>query len=119
MSLRSRVSYLICAFLITLPVFAQQASLTNEWIYSEQGGAHVAEVSDFTWLNDGSAIIYNPRLSKVQRAFEKLNPATGKSEPMLKMADALASLHQLGITEEKDTLPWPEAFDASGQRALY
>jgi len=113
----------VCLFvllLISVTVFAQQQpTLTNEWIFGEQGGARVAEVPKVTWLSDGSAIIYNGRLPKAQRNFEKLDPSTGKSTPMLKMADAITSLNQLGVTDVKDSLAWPEEFDAAGKQAIY
>jgi dipeptidyl-peptidase 4 len=120
MSLCRRLSYVFILCFTVLPVFAQQQpTLTNEWIYGEEGGAHVAEVPKFTWLDDGSAIILNTRLPKAQQTFEKLYPATGQREPMFKMADAVASLKQLGVAEVKDSLKWPESFDASGRRAVY
>jgi len=107
------------AFLVTLTLAAQQQpTLTNEWIYGEQG-SRVAAVPKFTWTADGSAVLYNVRLPKAQRNFERLDPATGKSVPMLNMAQALASLNQLGITDVKDALPWPEEFDAAGKQAIY
>ncbi|MGZ4815971.1 MAG: S9 family peptidase [Terriglobales bacterium] len=114
-----RRSVVIYFFLLyAIATFAQQASLTNEWIYSEQG-SQVAAVPKVTWLDDGSAIIYNTRLPKVQRNFEKLVPSTGQRQPMLNMANAVASLKALGIEDAKDTLEWPEDFDASGQKAIY
>ena len=104
---------------IALTVTAQERpTLTNEWIFGPEG-SQVAAVPKMTWTTDGSAIIYNVRLPKAQRNFEKLDPETGKSVPMLNMAQALASLNQLGIAEVKDVLPWPEEFDASGKQAIY
>jgi dipeptidyl-peptidase-4 len=108
------IVFLVCASF----ALAQQSTLTNEWIYSEQG-SQVAAVPKFAWLDDGSAILYNTRLPKAQRNFEKLVPSTGQRQPMLKMADAMASLKGLGIDDAKEALDWPESFDAVGQRAIY
>ena len=117
--MRIRVRLSVFFLLLTAAVtLAQQPTLTNEWIYSEQG-THVAEVPTFIWLDDGTAIIYNTRLPRAQRTFEKLVPPTGQRQPILKMADALASLRQLGIEDVKDALDWPQSFDASGQHAIY
>lgn len=118
MSFRSRALVLACFSLLTLVAAAQQPTLTNEWVYSEQG-AHVADVPQVAWLDDGSALLENTRLPKAQRTFEKLNPATGQRQPVLKMADALSSLNQLSITEVKDALDWPEVFNTSGTQAIY
>jgi dipeptidyl-peptidase-4 len=116
MSIRRYI--LAVSLMLTSTAFAQQPAFTNEWVYGE-AGAHVADVPKMEWLNDGSAILYDIRLPKAQRTFEKLVPSTGQRQPLLKMADALASLNQLGVTDEKESLDWPEAFDASGQRAIY
>jgi dipeptidyl-peptidase-4 len=99
--------------------FAQKPTLTNEWIFSPQGGARVAAVPKFQWLDDGSAIMLNTRLPKPERRFERLLPATGKSEPMFEMSTAINSLQRLGITDARESLDWPESFDDSGTRAIY
>jgi dipeptidyl-peptidase 4 len=114
-----RFSHLALILFLALTAIAQQKpTLTNEWTYGEEG-SRVAAVPEVTWLNDGTAIVYNVRLPKTQRQFEKLDPATGKSQPIFKMADAVASLNQLGIDDVKDALPWPEEFDGAGRRAIY
>jgi len=118
MNFRSRMFFLPVFFLIAVTVVAQQPALTPAWVYGE-GGSRVSEVPHVTWVSDGTAIVYNSRLPKAQRNFEKLDPATGKSVPMLKMADAIASLNGLGVTDVKDALAWPEEFDAAGQKAIY
>ncbi len=116
--MRMRSFLFVVSLVLTSSSFAQQPALTNEWVYGE-AGAHVADVPQMEWLSDGSAILYDIRQPKAQRTFEKLVPSTGQRHPLLKMADAVTSLNQLGITEVKDALDWPEAFDASGQRAIY
>jgi len=118
MMLRTRVVFLFLLVALALAAVAEQPSLTNEWVFGREG-SRVATVPEFAWLDDGSAIVFNARLPKAQRNFEKLNPTTGQTAPMLKTADALASLSQLGIDDMKDGLDWPEAFDGAGQRAIY
>jgi len=118
MRIRRSASLALTLVFALAAVAQQKPSLTNEWIYGGEG-SRVAQVPEVTWLNDGSAIVYNTRLPKAQREFDKLDPAIGKSQPMFKMADAVASLTQLGINDVKDALPWPEEFDAAGRCAVY
>jgi dipeptidyl-peptidase-4 len=118
MGVGARFFSLSAFLLFGMAGFAQQPSLTCEWAYGE-AGKHVADVPKFEWLDDGSAILYDIRVSKSERNFERLIPSTGERRPMLRMADALASLHALGISEVKGALDWPEDFDVSGQRAIY
>jgi hypothetical protein len=51
--------------------------LTAEWVYGEQG-SHVADVPQYAWLNDGTAVLYDMRLPESQRTFKKLDPSTGQ-----------------------------------------
>jgi dipeptidyl-peptidase-4 len=119
MSFGCRVLRVFILSLFVIPCIAQQPTLMNEWAYSERGGAHVADVSEFQWSNDGSAIVLNTRLPKTQQSFDKLNPVTGTRQPMFKMSDAVASLNQLGISDVNTALEWPDSFNGAGTRALY
>jgi dipeptidyl-peptidase 4 len=117
-----RLLILIAAALATARASAAQAQnpvLSTEWIYGEQG-SRVAEVPDFAWLADGSAILYDTRLPEAQRTFEKLDPATGARHPLVDMAQAVASLNSLAKDASSGTsLPWPAAFDNAGRQAVY
>jgi dipeptidyl-peptidase-4 len=93
--------------------------LTAEWVYGEQG-SHVADVPQYAWLNDGTAVLYDTRLPESQRTFEKLDPSTGQRHAMLDMSKAVGSLASLQrIPEVKQALPWPRAFDGAGNLAAY
>ncbi|MFI5097550.1 MAG: S9 family peptidase, partial [Candidatus Acidiferrales bacterium] len=98
---------------------AQRPSLTAEWIFGKEGSS-VAEVPEFKWLADNSAILYDTRQPEAQRTFERLDPLTRERHPALDMAKAVASLTSLDTSSEiKQALPWPDSFDANGRQALY
>jgi len=121
---RPAVLFLALTFVVPVtlsPTLAQTAppSLTTEWIFSE-AGERLAEVPQFTWLADNSAILYDVRQSETQRTYERLDPATGERRPILDMHKALASLIAVDTAAEvRQALPWPEAFDATGHQAIF
>ena len=96
---------------------AKGRPLTLEWIFGAEGRA-VASVPATAWLDDGSLVILDNRRVARERTFEKLNPATGRREPLVDAARALADLKSVAAVET-DVLPWPIAFDGAGRRALY
>jgi dipeptidyl-peptidase-4 len=98
---------------------AQRPQLSVEWIFSEQG-ASLAEVADFQWLADNTAMLYDTRQPEAQRTFEKFDPATRERHPAVDMAKAVTSLKSLDSSADvKSALAWPEAFDPNGRQALY
>lgn len=121
---RPVVLLLVLIFLVPVtlsPTFAQTAppSLTTEWIFSD-AGERLAEVPQFTWLADNSAILYDVRQPETQRTYERLDPATGERRPILDMHKAIASLIAVDASAEvQQALPWPEAFDATGRQAIF
>jgi dipeptidyl-peptidase 4 len=121
---RPAVLFLVLIFLVPVtlsPTLAQTAppSLTTEWIFSE-AGERLAEVPQFTWLADNSAILYDVRQPETQRTYERLDPATGERRPILDMHKAVASLIAVDTSAEvQQALPWPEAFDATGHQAIF
>ena len=113
------VPFLILASLA--PAFAQTAPahLTTEWIFSDQA-ERVAEVPQFTWLADNSAIVYDVRQPEAQRMYERLDPATGERHPIVDMRKAVASLVAVDSSAEvQQSLPWPESFDPAGRQAVF
>ena len=112
------VLFLVVAFLSTAA--AQQQPLSVEWIYSQSGGVSVARVPSHVWLDDNTAIVYDTRRPAAQRAFERLDPASGKSTTVLDVPKAVASLKSFGPNLlERETLEWPKSFSRDGQKALY
>ena len=93
----------------------ERRPLTLEWIFGAEGRA-VASVPATAWLDDGSLVILDNRRVPRERTFEKLNPATGRREPLVDAARALADLKSVAAVDA-DALPWPIAFDGAGRRA--
>src|SRR5689334_20960427 len=96
----------------------ERPKLTVEWSEGDAAGK-VAKLPKALWLDNGAAILYNERLPKPERNFESFDPATGKRQPMLNLAQALASLKAALPSEEAKDLDWPEEFDRAGTKAAY
>lgn len=105
---------LILAFLSAAA--QQRPALTVQWALGEAGN-DAPKVPKAMWLQDGSALMYNERLPKEQRTFERFDLATRKSTPVIDPQRALASLKAAGVEEK--SLDWPEEFDESGSKAVY
>ena len=123
----TRTFFLTAILAATLAAHAPAASaqspakppLTLEWVLGDEG-RRVASLPAHVWLADGKLLLYDASRPAAQRAFELLDPATGARRPALDMAAAVASLNALlPAAEPRQTLNWPDAFDASGRRALY
>ena len=96
---------------------SERRPLTLEWIFGAEGRA-VASVPTTAWLDDGNLVILDNRRLAREQTFERLNPATGRREPLVDAVRALADLKSAaGVDTE--VLPWPIAFDGAGRRALY
>lgn len=98
---------------------ATRPAMSLEWVFGPEGRS-VASVPTVAWLDDGTAILLDTRRPAAERTLERFDPATGKRQPAVDRAAALASIKSLapasGLSE---TLPWPLAFDGAGRRALY
>jgi dipeptidyl-peptidase-4 len=107
---------LVCA--CSVVAAAEKPQLSAEWVYGD--GSRVADIPEFVWLDDGTALLYDTRVPAAQRTIEKLDPASGQRRPALNMRDAVASLATLvRDSDAKDSLPWPEAIDGAGKQAAY
>jgi dipeptidyl-peptidase-4 len=72
-------------------VLAQEKEeITVEWIYSNKS-VEISSLPSFTWLNDGTALLYDNRKPPKERTFEFLKPASGKRSPALDTDKALSS----------------------------
>jgi dipeptidyl-peptidase-4 len=95
----------------------EKRALTLEWVFGTEGRA-VAGTPPTAWLDDGSLVILDNRRPIREQTFERLNPATGRREPLVDASEALVELKTVaGVDSE--VLPWPVSFDGVGRRALY
>jgi dipeptidyl-peptidase-4 len=109
--------FLLAAWAAAAVAQSEKRPLTLEWIFGPEGRA-VASVPPTVWLDDGSLVIFDNRRTPRERTFEKLNPATGQRAAMVDAVRALADLKSVAAVDSA-TLPWPNAFDGAGRRALY
>ncbi len=97
----------------------EKQQITVDWIYSDESGKLTA-LPNFTWLEDGTALLFDVRKPEPERTFERLDPRTQKRTPVLDRARALQSLRILfGENDVPKELSWPIAFDPRGARAVY
>jgi dipeptidyl-peptidase 4 len=116
----SRVYLTVLLLLASSAIAAAQNEkrpLTLEWIFSPEGRA-VAGVPQTAWLDDLSLVILDNRRAMRERTFEKLDPATGRREPLVDAARALANLKTRAAVDLEE-FSWPIAFDGAERRALY
>jgi dipeptidyl-peptidase-4 len=74
---------------------------------------------EYTWLQNGKALLLDSRVEPGKRTFELLDPKNGKREPIGNPAEILTSLKKsLGPGAPGD-LSWPDAIDTMGKRVLY
>jgi dipeptidyl-peptidase-4 len=102
------------------PALSQQKrELTIDWIFSDESGEATA-LPSYSWLRDGTAILYDVRQPAEKRTFERLNPQTGQRVPALNAPKAMESLRSLLTKGDAPTaMPWPLAFSDTGELALY
>src|SRR5688572_30973456 len=125
MNIQQTSSHLVRVYVTVLLLLAGSAvvtaqnekrAFTLEWIFGAEGRA-VAGVPPTTWLDDGSLVILDNRRAIRERTFEKLNPQTGRREPLVDAARALANLKTVAVVDS-EVMPWPISFDGTGRRAL-
>lgn len=107
------------ALVASTAISQQKREITVEWIYSDEADK-VSELPAYSWLSDGTALIYDVRQPAGKRTFERLNPRTGQRVSMLDAQRAMSSLGSvLTKGEVPETLPRPVAFNSAGQFGLY
>jgi len=112
----------ILVFILLLSPYAlaqEKEEISIEWIYSNKS-VEISSLPSFTWLNDGTALLYDNRKPPKERSFEFLNPASGKRSPALDKENALSSFKDLtGKTFPQRLLFNPPAVDVYGRRTAY
>ncbi len=93
--------------------------ITVPWIFSSRS-YEISSLPNFSWLNDGTALIMDVRKPAAERTFERLNPISGKRTPILDITKAAAALKRIaGKTFSSTKLFRPAGFDRSGRQAVY
>jgi hypothetical protein len=87
---------LIIVVTSTFATAQSRPQLTMEWALGE-AGSNIARVMRAVWLDDNTAVLYNDQLPQSERTFERLDPASGKRQPLVDASKALASLKSLHL----------------------
>ncbi len=112
----------LVTFIIASPVPSMcqdTRRISVDWVYSEEV-EDMLSVPPHRWLDDNRLVLLDTRVEKAKRTVEVVDPESGKREPILDMAAALASLRSL--TEKMDTLkvlPWPDSWHGLAEFAVY
>src|SRR5262245_50050469 len=116
----SRVAtiFLVCMLGRSWSFAQQRDQLTVDWLYSEEGRS-VTALPLASWLDDGTAVIYDSRRPEAERTFERLDPADGSRRLFFK-ADAILAQFRSHLGSAAPTaIPWPTAIDTAGHQAIY
>jgi len=110
----------VLILLLSPYVLAQEKEeITVEWIYSNKS-VEISSLPSFTWLNDGTALLYDSRKPPKERTFEFLDPASGNRIPALDKEKALSSFKELTEKTFPQRLLFnPLAVDVNGKRTAY
>lgn len=92
--------------------------LDIDWLYS---GAtdRMTQVPRLQWRSDGTAYLWDSRLSANERTIEQYNPATNTRKPLVNGQNALATLRQIMGNDAPSTLSQPDAYSPNDTLALY
>jgi dipeptidyl-peptidase-4 len=97
----------------------EKEEITVEWIYSNKS-FEISSLPSFTWLNDGTALLYDSRKPSKERTFEILDPASGSRSPAFDKERALSSFKALmEKTFPQRLLFQPISVDLNGKRTAY
>lgn len=118
-SLISSALFIVFLLSTVLCLAQEKKSITVEWLYSGES-RKITSVPLYFWLEDGTALLWDTRIPKEERTFERLNPKNGKRKPALDREKAIASATSLfGEDRATKSVMWPDSFDPSGKRAVY
>ncbi len=118
MRLRTWKFSLLLACAAALAMAQERVSLDT---LLDRGIADSTGTPGYTWLADGTAILYDRRVPAAQRTLERLDPASGQRTPLLDPRLALEGWAKVLSEGEKapPSLPWPAEIHPSGRVALY
>ena len=112
-------SIFVLFFLSTL-VFCQDSKhdLTVDWIHTDEAKS-IAMVHRYIWLENNTAVIYDPSKPLEERDFKILDPdQPDVLKPLFNIKKAVQSLNEI-LDDTLDGLDWPISFDSKGEKALY
>lgn len=114
------LAVLVLVLLLSPYLLAQEKEeITVEWIYSNKS-AEISSLPSFTWLNDGTVLLYDNRKPPKERTFEIFDPRSGNRSPALDKEKAMSSFKELSEKSFPQRLLFrPVAVDLNGRRTAY
>jgi dipeptidyl-peptidase-4 len=114
------LTILVFSLFLNAYVLAQEKEqITVEWIYSDKS-AEITALPSFTWLNDGTVLLYDNRKPPKVRTFEFLDPTSGNRTPALDKEKAQSSFKELIEKSFPQRILFrPLAVDLNGKRTAY
>ena len=107
-------------FFLSTFIFCQDNNygLTVDWIHTDEAKA-ISVVHRYVWLDNNTAILYDPSKPLKDRDFKVLDPKNPNELTLLfNVKKAVQSLNEI-LGDTLDGLDWPISFDSKGEKALY
>ena len=107
-------------FFVSTFIFCQDNNhgLTVDWIHTDEAKA-ISVVHRYVWLDNNTAILYDPSKPLKERDFKVLDPKKSNVlTPLFNVKKAVESLNEI-LDDTLDGLDWPISFDSKGEKALY
>ena len=107
-------------FFLSTFIFCQDNNygLTVDWIHTDEAKA-ISVVHRYVWLDNNTAILYDPSKPLKDRDFKVLDPKKPNVlTPLFNVKKAVESLNEI-LDDTLDGLDWPISFDSKGEKALY
>ena len=107
-------------FFLSTFIFCQDNNhgLTVDWIHTDEAKA-MSVVHRYVWLDNNTAILYDPSKPLKERDFKVLDPKKPNVlTPLFNVKKAVESLNEI-LDDTLDGLDWPISFDSKGEKALY
>ena len=107
-------------FFLSTFIFCQDNNygLTVDWIHTDEAKA-ISVVHRYVWLDNNTAILYDPSKPLKDRDFKVLDPKKPNVlTPLFNVEKAVESLNEI-LDDTLDGLDWPISFDSKGEKALY
>ena len=107
-------------FFLSTFIFCQDNNhdLTVDWIHTDEAKA-ISAVHRYVWLDNNTAILYDPSKPLKDRDFKVLDPKKPNVlTPLFNVKKAVESLNEI-LDDTLDGLDWPISFDSKGEKAIY
>ena len=123
--MKIRIGYFISVVLLLITGFG--------WLFSSGSSSGIVSIEkmfdrdflvklrtpEYTWLQNGKALMLDSRVEKGKRTLELLDPQSGQRIPITDPAIILDAFKKILAKEAPEGLAWPDAVDSIGKRVVY